>query len=568
MSVFMRNLMRYSERVLLSIHPIISKLLQENSYEILNEFCSIHWAVVRTKGVMDGKWKKRNKDIYDGWYDGEYESNKISIDCLRGRFFVNKMTIGFLPDRITSDELFRRVFRQHIFEVQAAESEDSYITKHGYHADGNVYYEFTYDYGYYGNRGLIVYERHIKTNDKFELIPPSCFDEELPNIFVSNYSHWRDINYDQIEFRPICFQDSNFITDKQYILTMEKGHTMTSDLENIQLLINRSSSFFQSLFTRYFIRLDDEPYVYMLRENDIIHIHLSRLGIAFKYNCRNKIITSREYSDMYIDEDQCFGTLTGLKSGLLLSPIAKIKQKNRHYLCRKLIVPFGQVQANKKSGDDHQTVTIERKSSSLSTSFIHQYFVFILNDRLHILQPTDSPTGWLYLALLHAMTSHPLPDQYTGMTGMERSFQLLHSAGCWSDQPYDSITRNILLQIATISPKVNFYPEHLTCMVQIDWNESSLPYSMQHFGYYLIVKKLVETSEDWNFMHPSSTSNDEIQKLFQSKKYNEKLLAKLYWDYRDSYNLTSRVSAQMEKEIRCTSSTKSYEPIWESCYSH
>ncbi|CAF3943565.1 unnamed protein product [Rotaria sordida] len=271
---------------------------------------------------------------------------------------------------------------------------------------------------------------------------------------------------------------------------------------------------------------------------------------------------------MYIDEDQCFGTLTGLKSGLLLSPIAKIKQKNRHYLCRKLIVPFGQVQANKKSGDDHQTVTIERKSSSLSTSFIHQYFVFILNDRLHILQPTDSPTGWLYLALLHAMTSHPLPDQYTGMTGMERSFQLLHSAGCWSDQPYDSITRNILLQIATISPKVNFYPEHLTCMVQIDWNESSLPYSMQHFGYYLIVKKLVETSEDWNFMHPSSTSNDEIQKLFQSKKYNEKLLAKLYWDYRDSYNLTSRVSAQMEKEIRCTSSTKSYEPIWESCYSH
>ncbi|CAF4241426.1 unnamed protein product, partial [Rotaria sordida] len=69
-------------------------------------------------------------------------------------------------------------------------------------------------------------------------------------------------------------------------------------------------------------------------------------------------------------------------------------------------------------------------------------------------------------------------------------------------------------------------------------------------------------------MHPSSTSNDEIQKLFQSKKYNEKLLAKLYWDYRDSYNLTSRVSAQMEKEIRCTSSTKSYEPIWESCYSH
>ncbi|CAF3890068.1 unnamed protein product, partial [Rotaria sp. Silwood1] len=186
--------------------------------------------------------------------------------------------------------------------------------------------------------------------------------------------------------------------------------------------------------------------------------------IAFKYNCDNKIITSREYSDMYIDEDQWFGTLTGLKSGLLLSPIAIIKQNNSHYLCRKLIVPFGQVQAIKKSNEDHQTVNIERKSSS--TSFIHEYFVFILNDRLRILQPTDSPAGWLYLALLHAMTSHPLPDQYMGMTGMERCFQLLHSAGCWSTQPYDSITRNILLQIATISPKrnSNYFIKSKTCI--------------------------------------------------------------------------------------------------------
>ncbi|CAF4862913.1 unnamed protein product, partial [Rotaria sp. Silwood1] len=562
MSVFMRNLMRYSEYLLLSIHPIISKLLEESSYESLNEFCAIHWAVVRTKGTMNGKWKKRNKDIYDGWYDGEYESSKISIDCLRGRFFVNKMTIGFLPDRITSDELFRRIFGQHIFEVQAAESEDSYITKHGYHTDGNVHYEFTYDNGYYGSRQLIVYEQYVKTNDKFQLIPPSCFETELPDILVSNYSHWWNENRKILQFRPIHFQDSNFLSDISYVL-FSKGYIMMCNTENKQYLINQSSSFFQNLFKRYFIRLDDEPYVYMLRENDIIHIHLSRLGIAFKYNCRNKIITSREYSDMYIDEDQWFGTLTGLKSGLLLSPIAIIKQNNSHYLCRKLIVPFGQVQAIKKSNDDHQTVTIERKSSS--TSFIHEYFVFILNDRLRILQPTDSPTGWLYLALLHAMTSHSLPDQYMGMTGMERCFQLLHSAGCWSAQPYDSITRNILLQIATISPKVNFYPEHLTCMIKIDWNENSLPYSMQHFGYYLIVKKLVETSEEWNFMYPSSISNDEIQKFFQSKKYNEKLLAKLYWDYRDSYNPTARLSAQMEKEICCTNSTKSYQPVWNSC---
>ncbi|CAF3592606.1 unnamed protein product [Rotaria sp. Silwood1] len=127
------------------------------------------------------------------------------------------------------------------------------------------------------------------------------------------------------------------------------------------------------------------------------------------------------------------------------------------------------------------------------------------------------------------MTSYPLPNQYTGMTGMERAFQLLNSAGCWSDQPFDAVSRNILLQIATISPKVNYFPEHLTSMEKIEWNPHSLPYSMQHFGYYLIAKKLVETN------------------------------------YRDSYNPTVRLSTQIEAEIRSTSSSTSYQPVWENC---
>jgi len=200
--------------------------------------------------------------------------------------------------------------------------------------------------------------------------------------------------------------------------------------------------------------------------NGIIHIHLSRLGIAFKYDARKKIITSREYPDMRVDQEQWFGTLTDLKSGLLLSPTVVVDQKQRYNLCRKLIVPFGEIIATRISDEDHQTVTIDR--TSLSKLFLHQYFVFILNDRLRILQSTDSPTGSLYLALLHAMTSHALPDQYTGMTGMERAFQLLNSAGCWSDQPYDSLSLDILRQIACISPKVSYYPEHLICMKKIE----------------------------------------------------------------------------------------------------
>ena len=166
------------------------------------------------------------------------------------------------------------------------------------------------------------------------------------------------------------------------------------------------------------------------------------------------------------------------------------------------------------------------------------------------------------MALLHGMTSHSLQDQYTDMTGMERAFQLLHSAGSWSDQPYDSISLDILEQIATLSPKVNNYPEHITCSIKIEWNSQYLPYSVQHFGYYLLPKKLVETSEEWKFMHPSTETSHPIHKLFQNNEYNEKVLIKLYWDYRDSYNPTVRLSSKMEQEIRSTTITKSYQPVW------
>ncbi|UJR11152.1 hypothetical protein I4U23_015333 [Adineta vaga] len=306
--------------------------------------------------------------------------------------------------------------------------------------------------------------------------------------------------------------------------------------------------------------MNDEPYVYMLSDNAhhtkrITNIHLSRLGIAFQYNGNTQITTSREYSDMCIDEDQWLGTLTGLTSGLLLSPLSNNNSELNHYLYRKIIVPFGNPHSKRMQNDIHQTVTIQR--TSLSSKESSHYFVFILNDRLRMLQSTDSPTGWLYLALLHAMTSHSLPDQYTGMTGIERAFQLLNSAGCWSDQPYNFLSRNILAQIALISPKVDYYPKHFTCMQKIDWNDNGLPFSLQHFGYYLIAKQLIKTSEQLHFIY-SSDLPTKLSESFEEELYNENLLKKLYWDYRDSYNPMVRLSAEMETDMLRTYPTKTY----------
>ena len=329
------------------------------------------------------------------------------------------------------------------------------------------------------------------------------------------------------------------------------------------------------MYVHFFSRLDEQPYVYMLKDETqpdvvpIIHIHLSRLGIAFKYDMKTNKIISREYADMHIDADQWFGTLTGLKSGLLLSPINIASDGEHNVVGRKFIVPFGQVCiVQPPDRTKHQKVIIERNSSS--KPFVHQYFVFIVNDRLRVLQSVDSPTGWLYLALLHAMTSNALPDEYTGMTGMERAFQLLNSAGCWSDQPYNPLCLNILQQIASISPEATYYPEHLTSMVKLEFHSQHLPYALQHFGYYLIAKRLFASSERLNFMHLPHDSA-EAKEFFESKNYDERVLIKLYWDYRDSYNPIARLCEHMETEILQNVSIKRYQstsivcPI-EMCY--
>ncbi|CAF3743066.1 unnamed protein product [Rotaria sp. Silwood1] len=562
-STFVRNMMRFSEYVIVMIQPTVAKFLQKTFYQGLNEFTVIYWAVTKRKGSMNGLWTKRTENPYDGWYDCQYESRVISIDCISGTFLIDNMTIGFLPDKIILHETFVRVFDDHIFEVQVADSSNTYITKHSYHDTGLVQYEF-----YFNNRinQLIIKEQYIHTNDILQLIPHSFFKNELPDMFVSNYSHWWNSKNQTIEFRPIHFKDINFLNNKSYIMFINRGYVTTTEQFNPQILINQSSVFFQSLFNRYFSRLDDKPYIYMMlnnidQTNFIVHIHLSRLGIAFQYDPRTNIIISREYSDMCIDEHQLFGSLTGLMSGLLLSPLSVNKRKMECYPYRKLIVPFGELHSEKISNIDYQTVIIHRSSS---VSFLHQYFVFILNDRLKILQSTDSPTGWLYLALLHAMTSHTLPDQYTGMTGMERAFQLLNSAGCWSDQPFDSLSLNILSQIAAISPKVDYYPEHLTYMEKIDWNKNGIPYSMQHFGYYLLAKRLIETSQQLEFMYSPSIST-KMPEIFENKLYNESLLKKLYWNYRDSYNPIARLPKEIEENMLCSLYVTPYQPTPNSC---
>ncbi|CAF2822529.1 unnamed protein product [Rotaria sp. Silwood2] len=259
-STFIRNIMRFSERVLVMIQSTVARFLQKTLYQGLNEFTVIYWAVTKRKGNMNEHWTKRTENPYDGWYDCQYESKVISIDFIKGTFLIDNMTIGFLPDKIIFHDLFVRVFGDHVFEVQAADSPNAYITKHSYHGNGLVQYEFHFNDRH---SHLIIREWYIQTNDILQLIPHKFFKNELPNMFVFNHSHWWNARNQRIQFRPVHFTDINFLTNKPYILPLKTGYVTTTEEVNTQILINQSSALFQSLFNRYFVRLDNKPYIYI-----------------------------------------------------------------------------------------------------------------------------------------------------------------------------------------------------------------------------------------------------------------------------------------------------------------
>ncbi|CAF0959459.1 unnamed protein product [Adineta steineri] len=561
-STFIQNLKRHSERIMIMIQPTITQFLQDRALNILNQFAVSYWTVIRRTDYMGELWKKQNTDPYDGLYTCQYQSKCLSINLITGSFLVDGVTVGYLPAKIILHPLFVRVFGSHVFEVQASNKPHTYVTKYAYHGNRQVDYEFTCNES---NQNLLIYETHKETGDRFQLIPHTCFLTDFPDKFISYYSHWMNIANQTIDFRPIKFSNADFLNDKSYTFDIATGHLTSTDTENKQILINQTSRFFLNLFEQYFNRLDDQAYIYMMQQitdktNAIVDIYLSRLGIAFQYDTVNNIIVSREYADMRVSENQHFGTLTGLTFGLLLVPLSASKNKEDYYPYRKVIIPFGTVTARSQTSD-HQTVSVERLSSRTSL----EYFVFILNDRLKILQSTDSPTGWLYLALLHAMTTHPLPDQYICMTGMERAFQLLNSAGCWSDEPFNSLSLKILIQIAQITPIVHYYPKNLSCSINISWHANGLPYSTQHFGYYFLAKAIIEHSQQLKFIYKSSSNNQRMLKIFDGKTYNESLMKKLYWDYRDSYNPLARLSTEMEATLLPNRATKPYCSDLEYC---
>lgn len=440
----------------------------------------------------------------------------VTIDFVTGELLVNNLPVRRLPQNITSSALFKRVFGQFIFEVQP-DSQNSFSTLQKYN-------ECSFEFLKIGS-DIIITEKCDGVEK--ELIPPGILSNEIPNELIQKYSHFWDKQKQTIEFRPKLFSHANFSSEDgvKYRLKLNTNRLMHLKTKREMLDIN-SKSYLN--IVKHLSRLESSQYIHVLMdEPQIAKVELIRMNLKFIVDCsvrkESYDLCSNEFSRMRVSLQQKCGTLYGLHHGLLLETFQSEEPINLFFdestasnekskvsiegvetsieeaktTNRLLLIPHSYVICQPKDG--HVSVTIDIKQELRSPSF----HVYQVDDSCRQLNAkSNNYSAWFYLAYLHALTSHGEVEPFTGMSGTERSLQILQSGYAWSSAPYNKEAIDLLRDIAQLSPKRSLPQSsgQFKSFLKVTWPTFIPPRSAQD-TFIFIAQRLLDDSQRLNGLY-------------------------------------------------------------------
>ena len=168
-----------------------------------------------------------------------------------------------------------------------------------------------------------------------------------------------------------------------------------------------------------------------------------------------------------------------------------LKHKNTQSSARKVVIPYGKVIYHNPDANKHTQVFIDTKELKEIT-----YFIYDIDTLLRRLKGNNSLTSRLYKAYLHAITTHVLPDPFTGLTGTEQALYDLRSAGTRSFQTLLPLDIELLKAIAQLTPPRSYYPGKYQHAQHVSWNV--LPSMAQHEEFYRIAMDIIKYNTQQN----------------------------------------------------------------------
>lgn len=439
--------------------------------------------------LIKKQWKNTDvADIKTFYFDEECpqiictEVNNVivKIYIVTGDFLVNDLPVARLPRKICDDPLYARVFQNFSFEVQPEDS-NTFCTLHSYK---QCVYTFSCI-----TDGIVITERNYDEIE-MELLPIGVLENEVPYLLVENYSHWWNKNENTVDFRPKLFNDKRFLSEDgvEYRLHLNRNHLVHLQTER-NLLDVTSDSY--SNIVKQLSRLEHPDFINILLDSSkFATVELYRMNLKFKINIENNIppydILSNEFSNMRVSLQQKCGTLYGLNHGLLLESV------NRNGSAAELILmPHGKINIEREK--NHVTVNIVT-SCELSNPPFHLYRID--NTCRQLKAANNSHSAWIYLAYLHAITSHGEIEPLTRICGTESALQILQSGFVWSSVPYNDESIQLLTNFTELSPKRNAKGG----TQKVIWLDFIPPHSAQD-SYVFIARKLLEDSQRLHVLH-------------------------------------------------------------------
>ena len=484
-SCFRTNLMRMVTLCMLDIENQFMRIFSVDKGRSLTEFARIKWGEAMN-GVFGAWTAYADSYFYKCHFTSMTSRSVILLQIgLDGAFLVQGQPVGKLPGEIILNQLFKGFFTDTDFDIQPGSGGIGTYTTQQLKISEDLAVNYTF---FLKDTDFIILEhKEIRgRRTDFQLIPRSVFSGCFPSSFINDHSHWLNKDEDIIEFRPKLFTDSKYHSEIFFRLNL-KSKILRDNAE--KALIDFTSNTFQEIFYKIMYRMELENHTHIYSVGEKLSIELPRFNLRFDV-LPNGQIMSHEFSGMMISDDQRLDTLLGLEEGLVICDVPTAKGIPSK---KKLLVPHGTIQIFKDKAELHQSIEIIAFDLRVPA-----FYSFDIDERLRILRAGENQAAWLYLAWLHASTSHILHDPFLQQTGTSRALQILQSAHCWSCKPLSEESAHTLIEISKLSPKRSFYPPTLKSMQTVKW-PNGISSLAAHEAYQHIAKKIFEDSQKQAF---------------------------------------------------------------------
>ncbi|KAF2790836.1 hypothetical protein K505DRAFT_281867 [Melanomma pulvis-pyrius CBS 109.77] len=395
----------------------------------------------------------------------KHEEIQIFFNFVSGALLLNGEPLGKLPLEYRHDSHIQQLLGSQLPRVYPSTLPEMSLTVANHMPWGHRLH--------FGLRKGKVVIRAEQRGSILEYIPRNLFASDtgifdLPMPLIAECHHWLNLNSRVIEARQGDIWKSK---SGNWSICLIRRRAVRRE----SILVD-PNSFLASRFVKNFAFFESPSQITVFQtKKGGLHVELKRLELDFRVQ-RQGLLQSPSLGAI-IPIEQNAGTFHGSRSHLVIESASNKDQ-------RSILVPLGRLQCRKDG--HHVRVHIENHG---------EYVKFDINRILGRLDCPAEPMLLYMRALLHACTSHFLPDHLTGRTGKEEALYYLQSG---SHQPWRPLIRGHfepLMQIARLSPPRGYYPSNLRCMETVSWRDD-LPIIVQDDRYRSLVEVICQRSSN------------------------------------------------------------------------